>query len=300
MWRTPLWYFARRVLFRHFHPPQQRVNAHFRDVELVEHLGSGIPRILQSYPKDVFKFMDNTLRVIFPIEEDLQALMEEETQTTTQDTAQDTAQVIKLLKVLNKPYHRGKKYSDYWLLSHREYFQKKLSCPCYNTRLCSTYHPDKPTSKHQKYYLTDKGKELLESLKTIIENFEFSNCEGNTLIKVAVYDGGKQQFFESFEKDNFQQQFLARVPLQGCTHAIIATVVAEAEERFSFLSSLVSHCVMMSALTPVPFTNRYATPHSLGIDRIALVAGAVSSFPQHNTLIIDAGTCLTFDFVIKK
>ena len=124
--------------------------------------------------------------------------------------------------------------------------------------------------------------------------------EGNTLIKVAVYDGGKQQFFESFEKDNFQQQFLARVPLQGCTHAIIATVVAEAEKRFSFLSSLVSNCVMMSAQTPVPFTNRYATPHSLGIDRIALVAGAVSRFPQHNTLIIDAGTCLTFDFVNKK
>ena len=71
----------------------------FRDVELVEHLGSGIPRILQSYPKDVFKFMDNTLRVIFPIEEDLQALMEEETQTTTQDTAQDTAhQIIKSIK----------------------------------------------------------------------------------------------------------------------------------------------------------------------------------------------------------
>lgn len=124
--------------------------------------------------------------------------------------------------------------------------------------------------------------------------------EGNTLIKVAVYDGGKQQFFEAFEKDNFQQQFLARVLLQGCTHAIIATVVAEAEERFSFLSSLVSHCVMMSAQTPVPFFNRYATPHSLGIDRIALVAGAVSRFPHHNTLIIDAGTCLTFDFVNKK
>ena len=124
--------------------------------------------------------------------------------------------------------------------------------------------------------------------------------EGNTLIKVAVYDGGKQQFFEVFEKDNFQQQFLTRVPLQGCTHAIIATVVAEAEKRFSFLSSLVSHYVMMSAQTPVPFTNRYATPHSLGIDRIALVAGAVSRFPQHNTLIIDAGTCLTFDFVNKK
>ena len=60
----------------------------FRDVELVEHLGSGIPRILQSYPKESFKFMENTLRVIFPIDEDLQALMEEEAQATAQDTMQ--------------------------------------------------------------------------------------------------------------------------------------------------------------------------------------------------------------------
>ena len=72
----------------------------FRDVELVEHLGSGIPRILQSYSKESFKFMENTLRVIFPIDEDLQALMEEEAQATPQvprkypaSTPQDTIQV---------------------------------------------------------------------------------------------------------------------------------------------------------------------------------------------------------------
>ena len=136
----------------------------FRDVELVEHLGSGIPRILQSYPKDVFKFMDNTLRVIFPIEEDLQALMEEETQTTTQDTAQDTAQVIKLLKVLNKPYHR-EEIQRLLALSHREYFRKNYLVPAITRGFVALTIPDKPTSKHQKYYLTDKGKELLESLK---------------------------------------------------------------------------------------------------------------------------------------
>ena len=38
----------------------------FRNVELVEHLGSGIPRILQSYGKECFKFSDNFLRMTFP------------------------------------------------------------------------------------------------------------------------------------------------------------------------------------------------------------------------------------------
>lgn len=116
--------------------------------------------------------MDNTLRVIFPIEEDLQALMEEETQTTTQDTAQDTAQdtvqdtaqVIKLLKVLNKPYHR-EEIQRLLALSHREYFRKNYLVPAITQGFVALTIPDKPTSKHQKYYLTDKGKELLESLK---------------------------------------------------------------------------------------------------------------------------------------
>ena len=39
---------------------------------------------MQSYSKESFKFMENTLRVIFPIDEDLQALMEEEVQATPQ------------------------------------------------------------------------------------------------------------------------------------------------------------------------------------------------------------------------
>jgi predicted HTH transcriptional regulator len=38
----------------------------YKDLELVEHLGSGVPRILESYSKDCFKFTDNFLRMSFP------------------------------------------------------------------------------------------------------------------------------------------------------------------------------------------------------------------------------------------
>ena len=33
------------------------------------------------------------------------------------------------------------------------------------------------------------------------------------------------------------------------------------------------------------------------MDRIALVAGAVLKFPNKNVLVIDAGTCITYDFI---
>lgn len=38
----------------------------FRDLDLVEHLGSGIPRILRAYGKDCFRFTENFLRMTFP------------------------------------------------------------------------------------------------------------------------------------------------------------------------------------------------------------------------------------------
>ncbi|TBN02686.1 type III pantothenate kinase [Hyunsoonleella flava] len=49
--------------------------------------------------------------------------------------------------------------------------------------------------------------------------------------------------------------------------------------------------------TKVPFKNSYDTPETLGIDRIALVSASVYHYPDNNVLIIDAGTCITYDFI---
>ena len=46
----------------------------------------------------------------------------------------------------------------------------------------------------------------------------------------------------------------------------------------------------------MPFKNLYKTPHTLGLDRIALVTAAVKNYPDKNVLVIDAGTSITFDF----
>ncbi len=43
----------------------------YRDLELVEQLGSGIPRILETYGKECFRFMDNFTRMTFPASEEV-------------------------------------------------------------------------------------------------------------------------------------------------------------------------------------------------------------------------------------
>ena len=49
--------------------------------------------------------------------------------------------------------------------------------------------------------------------------------------------------------------------------------------------------------TPAPVKVAYRTPATLGADRLAAVVGAVTLVPQTDLMVIDAGTCITYDFV---
>lgn len=48
---------------------------------------------------------------------------------------------------------------------------------------------------------------------------------------------------------------------------------------------------------PCPLTVRYATPETLGVDRLAAAVGAHAIFPATELLVIDAGTCITYEYV---
>ena len=50
-------------------PRNKEIMRVFRDLELVEHLGSGIPRILKAYDASVFEIRESYLRVILPYRE---------------------------------------------------------------------------------------------------------------------------------------------------------------------------------------------------------------------------------------
>ncbi|MEL6924072.1 MAG: type III pantothenate kinase, partial [Bacteroidota bacterium] len=47
--------------------------------------------------------------------------------------------------------------------------------------------------------------------------------------------------------------------------------------------------------TPLPIENKYRTPKTLGRDRLAAAIGAFALFPNEGSLVIDAGTCTTYD-----
>jgi len=120
---------------------------------------------------------------------------------------------------------------------------------------------------------------------------------GNTRIKAAVFEGYSLLKLYLLEKETFQDDLKNIFSNhEKITNMWVSAVTSIEKKAFEGLSDQIQ-IHFISHLDAFPFNNRYATPLTLGLDRMVLAAGAVFQFPQKNRLIIDAGTCITFDFV---
>ena len=115
---------------------------------------------------------------------------------------------------------------------------------------------------------------------------------GNTSSKVGVFEHGT--LVNTYEKRAYSD--LIRMVTGLNPSKILISTVKIPEERFR--QDLPSgNLFIYNHLTPMPIRIRYATPATLGSDRIALAAGAWNEFPGKNILVISAGTCITYDLV---
>ncbi len=62
-------------------------------------------------------------------------------------------------------------------------------------------------------------------------------------------------------------------------------------------SSYPANTIVLSHKTSLPIVNAYGSPQTLGMDRLAGVVGCNYLYPDANCLLIDCGTCITFDFI---
>lgn len=119
---------------------------------------------------------------------------------------------------------------------------------------------------------------------------------GNTKVKAAVFELDTLKESISFEENNMESyidKFLSTYKI----NASIVSSVKEDTHKHVDLFKRIPSLIILDHQTDVPFINLYKTPETLGIDRISLVSGAVSQYPNKNVLVIDAGTCITYDFV---
>jgi type III pantothenate kinase len=118
---------------------------------------------------------------------------------------------------------------------------------------------------------------------------------GNTRTKWAVYQNGLQVYFKSSIDEEIIQitsQILQQFP--NLNKGICASVRKKSDLQWF---SKIPFVRFIDRNDKFPFINLYATPETLGLDRMVLAAGSVLKFPKQNRLVIDAGTCITFDFI---
>jgi len=122
---------------------------------------------------------------------------------------------------------------------------------------------------------------------------------GNTLQKLAVFEGKTLQHKETLKQltpgdlDEFIEK---NGPFQGIIQSSVVIHTPEMEKILARSAKFIP----LTSQTPVPFKNLYQTPDTLGKDRIAAIAGAYSLYPSRDILVIDAGTCITYDFINVK
>lgn len=122
---------------------------------------------------------------------------------------------------------------------------------------------------------------------------------GNTYIKLAVYKDNSLKYKSRVKNNTLEINLKHIFNNYTIENTIISSVGKLKANALEWLKK--QNCVLiLDANTKLPFKNLYKTPNTLGVDRIALVSASVNQFPNNNTLIIDAGTCITYDFVNNK
>lgn len=120
---------------------------------------------------------------------------------------------------------------------------------------------------------------------------------GNTCTKLVAFDGMTP--VEEVRMDEGQlykmEAFCQKYPFR---QGIWSSVVRLHDELRSAIETLPFPMMqLVSGETPIPITNAYTTPKTLGADRLAAAIGAYCKHPGRDVLVIDVGTCITYDFV---
>ncbi|HEV7349941.1 type III pantothenate kinase [Telluribacter sp.] len=119
---------------------------------------------------------------------------------------------------------------------------------------------------------------------------------GNTFSKIGWFEG--DTLVEYRVRLTFEE-LLSAIRTQPPEYLIYSSVSHPVEE-FRERLQLNTPVLNLTGSTPVPITKNYDTPHTLGADRIAAAVGAVALFPEEDLVVIDMGTCITYDYVTRS
>ncbi|HWA36135.1 MAG TPA: type III pantothenate kinase [Cyclobacteriaceae bacterium] len=119
---------------------------------------------------------------------------------------------------------------------------------------------------------------------------------GNTRSKVGIFEKDvliRKEIFGSMKE--------LRAFLKGtkARNALVSSV-AISDSDLSSWELNAERIFFLDHRLPLPIRNLYATPKTLGVDRLAAACGAHVLFPNTDVLVIDAGTCINYEFINRN
>lgn len=120
---------------------------------------------------------------------------------------------------------------------------------------------------------------------------------GNTRAKYAVFENDKiidTACFEPYSND--LKRLIEKYPL--INKGILSSVGGKIEECLEQLKDI--KIITLSCFTPLPFKLGYESKEQTGSDRLVAVAAAMCEKPKQNNLVIDIGTCITYDVITEN
>lgn len=117
---------------------------------------------------------------------------------------------------------------------------------------------------------------------------------GNTRAKYAVFDGEnilETAVFDPYSDD--LERLISKYP--HIKKGILSSVGGKVKECLDNLKNI--EIITLSGLTPLPFKISYDDYRQIGSDRLVAVAAAMKERPKQNSLVIDIGTCITYDII---
>ena len=119
---------------------------------------------------------------------------------------------------------------------------------------------------------------------------------GNNFFKLGIFENSNLIFSFSDKNDRIDIEIEKIIgKYKEITSALISNV--SSINISDILNIFNINTYELDSTFIFPFKLNYKTPETLGNDRLALAAAATILFPNSNNLVIDAGTCITIDFI---
>ncbi|MFD0750884.1 type III pantothenate kinase [Mucilaginibacter calamicampi] len=118
---------------------------------------------------------------------------------------------------------------------------------------------------------------------------------GNTHIKLAVFN--QDEMVDMARYDDIDEATISTIVQK---HSISKSIISSVKKNNeAWEAGLIAKTTLLHFNHGIvkSINNRYKTPQTLGADRLAAVVGAHHLFRGKNNLVIDGGTCITYDFV---